>query len=56
MFPILIHFDVGTKADVELWLCERHNQVNKRLEKPLFDCTLDNIRKRYVQTDGCPSE
>jgi hypothetical protein len=35
---------------------QRHNEVNKRLGKPEFTCTLDSIRDRYEQTDGCPLE
>lgn len=43
-----------SKAALEVWLCERHNEVNRRKNKALFNCTLDHLRRRYVQTDGCP--
>jgi len=46
----------GTRKDLEIWLCERHNEVNKRLGKQIFDCTLETIRASYEQTDGCPIE
>ena len=31
---------VGSHADLELWTCEVHNVVNRRLGKPTFNCRL----------------
>jgi len=45
---------VSSRSDFEVWLCERHNEVNTRLTKKPFDCSLENIRAHYEQTDGCP--
>ncbi|KAI5184333.1 mitochondrial FAD-linked sulfhydryl oxidase [Nematocida homosporus] len=34
---------VNTQEEFATWLCQAHNIVNKRLNKPVFDCTrLDN--------------
>ena len=34
------------------WLCEVHNNINKKLGKPLFDCKLVNERWRDGWKDG----
>uniref|UniRef100_A0A5S6QM51 Sulfhydryl oxidase n=1 Tax=Trichuris muris TaxID=70415 RepID=A0A5S6QM51_TRIMR len=34
------------------WLCQLHNVINKRLGKPLFDCTKVNERWRDGWSDG----
>ncbi|KHJ49546.1 hypothetical protein D918_00673 [Trichuris suis] len=34
------------------WLCQLHNAVNRRLGKPLFDCTKLNERWRDGWPDG----
>lgn len=34
------------------WLCGMHNNVNKRLGKPIFDCT--NLEEKYPC--GCAAE
>ncbi|RKP36974.1 ERV/ALR sulfhydryl oxidase domain-containing protein, partial [Dimargaris cristalligena] len=31
--------NLNTRYEAELWACEAHNKVNKRLEKELLDCT-----------------
>lgn len=33
---------VLSRKNAELWLCNLHNMVNKRLKKPEFDCTKLN--------------
>ena len=33
---------VGSRHNAEMWLCNAHNVVNKRLKKPHFDCTKLN--------------
>ena len=30
-----------------LWICNFHNKVNMELEKDLFECTKENIAKRW---------
>jgi len=39
----------GTRDNLELWLCDRHNEVNMRLNKTVLSCQLDNIRSRWKQ-------
>ncbi|XP_053607079.1 FAD-linked sulfhydryl oxidase ALR [Plodia interpunctella] len=43
-----------TKSREELakWLCERHNTVNKKLNKPIFDCSKVRERWRDGWLDG----
>lgn len=38
---ILIHFppQVSTRSSAAAWACHVHNEVNKSLEKELFDCS-----------------
>lgn len=33
-FPI----KAGSRHDLVFYLCDLHNKVNKRLNKPIFDC------------------
>ena len=37
---------------LSLWLCAVHNDVNQRLLKPLFSCTLDALKERWGKC-GC---
>lgn len=30
---------VDSKEKLSQWLCRRHNEVNVKLNKPVFDCT-----------------
>lgn len=39
--------DVSGRVGLSRWLCERHNEVNGRLGKPLFNCSLRNIDERW---------
>ncbi|KAJ2944120.1 hypothetical protein O0L34_g18086 [Tuta absoluta] len=34
-----------TRQELEKWLCDRHNTVNEKLGKPLFDC--DKVAERW---------
>ncbi|XP_026325213.1 FAD-linked sulfhydryl oxidase ALR [Hyposmocoma kahamanoa] len=34
------------------WLCDRHNTVNKKLGKPMFDCSMVTERWREGWKDG----
>lgn len=36
-----------TRDELCIWLCEQHNIVNKKLGKPLFQCTLDKLDERW---------
>ncbi|XP_049874680.1 FAD-linked sulfhydryl oxidase ALR [Pectinophora gossypiella] len=41
-----------TQAELANWLCERHNTVNIKLGKPVFDCSKVNERWKEGWKDG----
>jgi FAD-linked sulfhydryl oxidase len=43
---------VRTQEEFSAWMCRVHNEVNKRLGKPQFDCTRCAERWRYGWRDG----
>lgn len=43
---------VGSRGEFGLWLCDAHNDVNKKLGKPVFDCSLWEERWRTGWKDG----
>ncbi|KEZ43597.1 hypothetical protein SAPIO_CDS4524 [Scedosporium apiospermum] len=43
---------VGSRSEFGLWLCDAHNDVNKKLGKPVFDCSLWEQRWRTGWKDG----
>jgi hypothetical protein len=42
----------ANNRELSLWLCELHNEVNARLRKPLFPCTLEALKDKYGKC-GC---
>lgn len=44
--------DVTGRAGLSKWLCERHNEVNKRLGKSSFDCDKVDERWKDGPADG----
>lgn len=44
--------NITSQKSFALWMCEVHNMVNRKLEKPLFDCSKVNERWRDGWTDG----
>ncbi|CAD8124566.1 unnamed protein product [Paramecium sonneborni] len=42
---------VTSRKDLSIWLCYRHNEVNQLLGKPQFDCSFENLEKRW--RTGC---
>ncbi|KAF6761549.1 growth factor [Ephemerocybe angulata] len=44
--------DVSNGKKLSEWLCQRHNQVNKKLGKPLFDCLKVDERWKDGPADG----
>jgi FAD-linked sulfhydryl oxidase len=38
---------VESNKDLSIWLCEIHNDVNEKLGKERFDCSEENIFKRW---------
>ncbi|PKS07082.1 hypothetical protein jhhlp_005679 [Lomentospora prolificans] len=43
---------VNSRSEFGLWLCDAHNDVNKKLGKPMFDCSLWEQRWRTGWKDG----
>ncbi len=39
--------DVSGRAGLSRWLCERHNEVNEKLGKSIFDCGEKNLKERW---------
>ncbi|TBU30172.1 FAD-dependent thiol oxidase [Dichomitus squalens] len=39
--------DVSTRAGLSRWLCEQHNEVNGRLGKETFECTVEKLDERW---------
>jgi len=44
--------DTSSRAAFSWWACELHNEVNRRLGKPLFDCGKTDERWRTGPADG----
>ncbi|KAJ3721047.1 ERV/ALR sulfhydryl oxidase domain-containing protein [Lentinula raphanica] len=44
--------DVSGRASLSRWLCERHNEVNKKLGKESFDCAKTDERWKDGPADG----
>lgn len=42
----------GDAAAIRLWLCDAHNDVNEKLGKPRFDCSLVGARWAGMDCDG----
>eukprot|EP00755_Sulcionema_specki_P030010 Sspe_Gene.93412::Locus_66054_Transcript_1_1_Confidence_1.000_Length_888::g.93412::m.93412/K17783/ERV1, GFER, ALR; mitochondrial FAD-linked sulfhydryl oxidase len=42
--------DVESKETLSLWVCRLHNKVNSKLGKEIFDCTLENVLRRWHPT------
>ncbi|XP_050054193.1 FAD-linked sulfhydryl oxidase ALR-like [Aphis gossypii] len=44
--------NISSQISFAKWMCEAHNMVNRKLEKPLFDCSKVNERWRDGWADG----
>ncbi|KAL3672543.1 hypothetical protein V7S43_001840 [Phytophthora oleae] len=45
---------VASQTELSLWLCEQHNLVSKKLNKPTFKCTMENLKERWwTGAPGC---
>ncbi len=40
---------LGTKHELEMWMCQVHNAVNRSLGKPSFNCDL--VASRWSSLD-----
>ena len=36
-----------SRGSLAVWLCNRHNEVNEKLGKPLFPCVLKDLDERW---------
>jgi FAD-linked sulfhydryl oxidase len=43
---------VSSQADLSRWMCELHNEVNYRMNKPMFDCSKVGQRWKTGPPDG----
>ncbi|QSL64465.1 hypothetical protein MERGE_001766 [Pneumocystis wakefieldiae] len=43
---------VGGREELSLWICQAHNEVNRKLGKPIFDCLKWKERWRDGWKDG----
>ena len=39
--------DVSSRGALSRWLCEQHNEVNERLGKRTFECTVEKLDERW---------
>ena len=39
--------DVSGRTRLSQWLCEQHNEVNERLGKERFECTVEKLDERW---------
>ncbi|XP_042336548.1 FAD-linked sulfhydryl oxidase ALR-like [Sceloporus undulatus] len=44
--------DVSNRRNLTQWFCRLHNEINKKLGKPEFDCSLVDERWRDGWKDG----
>ena len=47
-----IPIQAGSRSELALWLCGAHNDVNVKLGKPIFNCSLWDERWRTGWKDG----
>ena len=46
-------FRVDSRASLSRWVCERHNEVNAKLGKPLVSCELRDLDERWRHSKDC---
>ena len=39
--------EVGSRTEFALWLCSQHNLVNKKIGKPVFECSIETLDERW---------
>ena len=44
---------VDSRASLSRWVCERHNEVNAKLGKPLVSCVLRDLDERWRHSTDC---
>ena len=38
---------VENRNSLSIWMCQMHNEVNRLLQKPTFDCSIEKLNKRW---------
>ncbi len=38
-----------------VWMCQIHNKTNQILGKPVYDCDIDRLKKRWFKNPDCQS-
>ncbi|CEG39193.1 augmenter of liver regeneration [Plasmopara halstedii] len=38
---------VESRTTFSIWLCEQHNIVNRKIQKPEFECTMNRLEERW---------
>jgi FAD-linked sulfhydryl oxidase len=38
---------VESREALSVWVCERHNEVNRKLNKPVKSCALKDLDERW---------
>jgi FAD-linked sulfhydryl oxidase len=44
---------VKSQSELSQWMCEVHNEVNERINKPTFDCSLVDLRWKFGVKGQC---
>ena len=48
---------IASRESFSIWFCTFHNLVNKRLNKPVFPCTMEALDSKYLANcDECKTE
>ncbi|VEU43035.1 unnamed protein product [Pseudo-nitzschia multistriata] len=47
-----IPVEAESRTDLCLWLCKQHNDVNEKLGKPLFECSMKNLDERWRKSSA----
>lgn len=44
--------EVESRAELEVWMCSLHNSVNRKLDKPEFNCAFVSSRWQPLDCDA----
>lgn len=44
---------LDTREEFAIWVCQIHNETNRMLGKPEFNCDYDGLRKRWYKNETC---
>jgi FAD-linked sulfhydryl oxidase len=46
------HPDVSSNSTLQLWMCQLHNKVNRKLGKSEFPCDIDSLNARWNMNEN----